>query len=103
MASQTSYPQPPYPLHDSVKDLLDPEYVQFYNQYLINAPQVHYQPVAASRVGGKLIPVSFCFKSDAETARENNHLTWIREEPTQSPLARLWMFSSPERSPRDQM
>ncbi|KAH9908263.1 alpha/beta hydrolase fold-domain-containing protein [Xylariomycetidae sp. FL2044] len=57
MASQTTCPAPPYPLHDSVKDLLDPEYVKFYNKYLLNAPQVHYQPVAASRSGGgKLIP-----------------------------------------------
>ncbi|KAL2836126.1 alpha/beta hydrolase fold-domain-containing protein [Aspergillus pseudodeflectus] len=48
--------QPPYPLHESIKDLLDPEYASFYNQYLLHAPQVHYQPVAASRVGGKLIP-----------------------------------------------
>jgi len=49
-------PQPPYPLHDSVKDKLDPEYVDFYNKYIINLQQVHYQPVAASRVGGKIIP-----------------------------------------------
>ncbi|KAI8623588.1 esterase [Xylariaceae sp. FL1651] len=56
MESQTSYPQPPYPLHDSVKDLLDPEYVKFYNEYLLNSPQVHFQPVSTSRVGGKLIP-----------------------------------------------
>ncbi|KAL5340153.1 lipase [Aspergillus crustosus] len=56
MSTQTSYPQPPYPLHESIKDLLDPEYAAFYNQYLLKAPQVHYQPVAASRVGGKLIP-----------------------------------------------
>ncbi|KAH8653796.1 lipase [Xylariales sp. PMI_506] len=54
MASQ--YPEPPYPLHESVKDLIDPEYAAFYNEYLLNAPQVHYQPVAASRVGGRLIP-----------------------------------------------
>ncbi|CAG9975116.1 unnamed protein product [Clonostachys byssicola] len=56
MATQSTFPQPPYPLHDSVKDLLDPEYVEFYNEYLLNAPQVHYQPVSASRVGGLLIP-----------------------------------------------
>uniref|UniRef100_A0A8H7TMY2 Alpha/beta hydrolase fold-3 domain-containing protein n=1 Tax=Bionectria ochroleuca TaxID=29856 RepID=A0A8H7TMY2_BIOOC len=56
MATQATFPQPPYPLHDSVKDLLDPEYVKFYNEYLLNAPQVHYQPVSASRVGGRLIP-----------------------------------------------
>ncbi|KAK1141947.1 hypothetical protein N8T08_008270 [Aspergillus melleus] len=49
-------PQPPYPLHSSVKDLLDPEYVDFYNQHVINLQQVHLQPVEASRTGGVLIP-----------------------------------------------
>lgn len=52
----SQFPQPPYPLHESVKDRLHPEYVAFYNKHLINAPQVHYQPVSASRVGGKIIP-----------------------------------------------
>ncbi|KAI9739743.1 MAG: hypothetical protein M1834_006462 [Cirrosporium novae-zelandiae] len=49
-------PQPPYPLHESVKDRLDPEYVSFYNKHIINNQQVHYQPVAASRTSGILIP-----------------------------------------------
>ncbi|KAA8647598.1 hypothetical protein EYZ11_004944 [Aspergillus tanneri] len=40
---------PPYPLHPSVKDLLHPEYVDFYNQHVINLEQVHRQPVEASR------------------------------------------------------
>lgn len=48
--------QPPYPLHESVRDLLDPEYVAFYNKHVINNQQVHLQPVAASRTGGVLIP-----------------------------------------------
>lgn len=47
---------PPYPLHESVRDLLDPEYVAFYNKYVINNQQVHLQPVAASRTSGVLIP-----------------------------------------------
>jgi len=51
-----THPQPPYPLHDSVKDKLHPEYVKFYNEHIINSQQVHYQPVSASRVGGKIIP-----------------------------------------------
>ncbi|KAI1335657.1 esterase [Xylariaceae sp. FL0016] len=77
MASPMNYPQPPYPLHDSIKDLLDPEYAAFYNQYLLNAPQVHYQPVAASRVGGKLIPggtdpVPVGQKIDAHIARKES-------------------------------
>jgi triacylglycerol lipase len=48
--------QPPYPLHESVKDLLDPEYVAFYNKHVINNQQVHLQPVEASRTSGVLIP-----------------------------------------------
>lgn len=48
--------QPPYPLHESVKHLLDPEYVDFYNHHVINNQQVHLQPIAASRTSGVLIP-----------------------------------------------
>ncbi|KAJ5925429.1 Alpha/beta hydrolase fold-3 [Penicillium verhagenii] len=48
--------QPPYPLHESVRDLLDPEYANFYNQHVIDKQQVHLQPVAASRTSGVLIP-----------------------------------------------
>lgn len=54
--SAFSIAQPPYPLHESVRDLLDPEYVAFYNKHVINNQQVHLQPVAASRTGGVLIP-----------------------------------------------
>ncbi|KAJ9149885.1 Triacylglycerol lipase [Pleurostoma richardsiae] len=56
MSTATEFPKPPYHLHHSVKDKLHPEYVAFYNEHLLHAPQVHYQPVAASRVGGKIIP-----------------------------------------------
>ncbi|RAL07003.1 alpha/beta hydrolase [Aspergillus homomorphus CBS 101889] len=48
--------QPPYPLHPSVVDKLDPEYVDFYNTHLIGKQQVHLQPVEASRTSGVLIP-----------------------------------------------
>ena len=54
--SATMSPSPPYPLHPSVKEKLDPEYVEFYNKYIINNQQVHYQPVSASRSSGTLIP-----------------------------------------------
>ncbi|KAL2863508.1 alpha/beta hydrolase [Aspergillus lucknowensis] len=47
---------PPYPLHESVRDLLDPEYVDFYNANVINKQQPHLQPVEASRTSGILIP-----------------------------------------------
>jgi acetyl esterase/lipase len=45
-------PQPPYPLHESVVGRLADEYVDFYNRFLINLQQVHYQSLAASRRGG---------------------------------------------------
>lgn len=54
--SVSSLTQPPYPLHESVKDLLDPEYVTFYNKYVIHSQQVHLQPVEASRTSGVLVP-----------------------------------------------
>ncbi|KAG0646011.1 AB hydrolase superfamily, partial [Hyphodiscus hymeniophilus] len=49
-------PQPPYPLHDSVKDKLDHDYIKFYNKHIIDKQQVQYQPVYASRSSGVLIP-----------------------------------------------
>jgi acetyl esterase/lipase len=49
-------PQPPYPIHDSVKDKIDPVYAKFYNEHIINDQQVHFQPVSASRTSGVLIP-----------------------------------------------
>jgi acetyl esterase/lipase len=49
-------PQPPYPLHPSVKDKLDPVYVDFYNEHIFDKQQVHLQPVSASRTSGILIP-----------------------------------------------
>jgi hypothetical protein len=56
MSTSETPPQPPYPLHESVRDKLHPEYVAFYNEYIINRQQVHLQPVAASRTSGILIP-----------------------------------------------
>ncbi len=49
-------PQPPYPLHPSVKDKLDPVYVDFYNEHIFDKQQVHLQTVSASRTSGILIP-----------------------------------------------
>jgi hypothetical protein len=48
--------EPPYPIHPDILPLVDPQYVEFYNKYIINQQQVHYQPVAASRTSGVLIP-----------------------------------------------
>lgn len=55
-STSEAFPLPPYPLHESVIDKLHPQYVAFYNQHLVNVQQVHYQPVSASRVGGRIIP-----------------------------------------------
>ncbi|ODV88502.1 hypothetical protein CANCADRAFT_123814 [Tortispora caseinolytica NRRL Y-17796] len=49
-------PSPPYPLSPEIIPLLDKQYEAFYNQYIINQQQVHYQPVEASRTSGTLIP-----------------------------------------------
>jgi acetyl esterase/lipase len=50
--------QPPYPLHESVVNRIDPEYAAFYNKHIIDKQQVHLQPVEASRTSGVLIPGS---------------------------------------------
>ncbi|OAP57468.1 hypothetical protein AYL99_08206 [Fonsecaea erecta] len=47
--------QPPYPLHPSVKDRLHPDYVAFYNKYLLHAQQVHQLPVSVAR-GSRTVP-----------------------------------------------
>jgi acetyl esterase/lipase len=48
-------PQPPYPLHPSVVNRLALQYVAFYNQYMVNVQQPHHQPLAASRLPGKIL------------------------------------------------
>lgn len=55
--ANNSHPQPPHPLHESVINLLDPEYAAFYNEYMINLQPPHLQPLELSRaLGGTLIP-----------------------------------------------
>ncbi|KAK0121669.1 hypothetical protein ONS95_009954 [Cadophora gregata] len=49
-------PLPPYPLHHSIKDKLDPVYRAFYDEHISDKQQVHLQPVEASRTSGVLIP-----------------------------------------------
>ncbi|CZR52274.1 probable arylacetamide deacetylase [Phialocephala subalpina] len=49
-------PQPPYFLHPSIQEKLDPVYAAFYNKHIFDKQQVHLQPVAASRTSGVLIP-----------------------------------------------
>ena len=55
-ATSPQGPQPPYPLHPSVQDKLDPVYAAFYSEHLIHQQQVHLRLVSASRTSGVLIP-----------------------------------------------
>lgn len=50
------HPEPPYPLHPSVVNRIDPQYAAFYNKHIIQNQQVHLQPIEASRASGTLIP-----------------------------------------------
>ncbi|KAK8135580.1 alpha/beta hydrolase fold-domain-containing protein [Apiospora sp. TS-2023a] len=52
----TEKTQPPYALHESVLDRIDPEYADFYNKHIFDKQQVHLQPIEASRASGILIP-----------------------------------------------
>ncbi|KAI1860020.1 uncharacterized protein JN550_011704 [Neoarthrinium moseri] len=52
MAPVKQRTEPPYPLHPSVIDRINPEYAAFYNEHLQDKQQVHLQPVEASRAGG---------------------------------------------------
>ncbi|ETI21204.1 hypothetical protein G647_07548 [Cladophialophora carrionii CBS 160.54] len=47
---------PPNPLHPSVQDRLHPEYVAFYNKYILHAQQVHLLPVEVARISGNVPP-----------------------------------------------
>lgn len=49
-------PEPPYPLHESIVDRLNPEYKAFYNKHVIDKQVVHHQPISVSRSSGTLIP-----------------------------------------------
>ncbi|KXJ88056.1 alpha/beta hydrolase fold-domain-containing protein [Microdochium bolleyi] len=60
-------PQPPYPLHASVVDRINPEYKAFYNEHIFDKQQVHLQPVEASRTSGVLIPGSGPLQKVAST------------------------------------
>lgn len=55
MSFDMSGPQYLYPLHESVRHRLDPEYVEFYERYLINLPQAQDQPIAVSRAASPIV------------------------------------------------
>ncbi|KAK1590503.1 alpha/beta hydrolase fold-domain-containing protein [Colletotrichum navitas] len=48
--------EPPYPLHPSVINRINPEYRDFYNKHVFDKQVVHRQPISASRASGTLIP-----------------------------------------------
>lgn len=48
--------EPPFPLHPSVADRINPEYAAFYNRHVADKQQVHLQPIAVSRASGVLVP-----------------------------------------------
>ncbi|KAK8032033.1 alpha/beta hydrolase fold-domain-containing protein [Apiospora arundinis] len=52
----TEKTQPPYSIHESVLDRIDPEYADFYNKHIFDKQQVHLQSIEASRSSGILIP-----------------------------------------------
>lgn len=57
MASTTpAVPQPPYPIHESVKDKLHHTYVEFYNKHIMDKQQIHFRPISATRAMGSLSP-----------------------------------------------
>ena len=47
---------PPYPLHHSVKNRLHPEYVAFYNKYILYAPPVYDLSIDVARISGGVPP-----------------------------------------------
>ncbi|KAK3181680.1 hypothetical protein K4F52_007058 [Lecanicillium sp. MT-2017a] len=47
-----------YPIHESVRDRIHPEYAEYYNKHLIDKPPTHLVPIEASRVSGNFIPGS---------------------------------------------
>lgn len=55
MSTEMSGSQYLYPIHESVRHRLDPEYVEFYEQYLINLPQVTDQPISISRTASPIV------------------------------------------------
>lgn len=89
-------PQPPYPLHESVRDRLHPEYVAFYNQYIINQQQVHLQPVAASRTSGILIPGGGPVLEVGKTEDIN-----IKRRETEGPDVPVRVFTPKGEKPED--
>ncbi|PWY79581.1 lipase [Aspergillus heteromorphus CBS 117.55] len=89
-------PVPPYPLHPSVLDKLDPEYVAFYNQHVIDKQQVHLQPIEDSRSSGVLIPGGGPLVSVGRTFDLS-----IARQVSEGPEIPLRVFVPDEETPED--
>ncbi|KAH9903751.1 alpha/beta hydrolase fold-domain-containing protein [Xylariomycetidae sp. FL2044] len=88
-------PQPPYPLHPSVVDRIDPEYAAFYNEHIRTKQQVHLQPIEASRASGTLIPGAGPAQPVAETADYA-----VARRQTKGPDVAVRAFTPSGRRPR---
>jgi len=51
----STIPQPPYPLHPSVKDRIHPEYAAFYNAHIMDKQQVQYVPIEIHRAASGVL------------------------------------------------
>ncbi|KAI1375486.1 alpha/beta hydrolase fold-domain-containing protein [Hypoxylon crocopeplum] len=82
------HPEPPYPLHPSIVNRIDPQYAAFYNKHIIRHQQVHLQPIEASRASGTLIPGAGPL---APVTKTDDHL--IPRQETTGPSVRVRAFT----------
>ncbi|KAH8889597.1 hypothetical protein GQ53DRAFT_842522 [Thozetella sp. PMI_491] len=84
--------EPPYPIHESMVDRLDPEYVAFYNTYLIDKQVGHLLPLEEVRKG-------FAIPGPGPApAVDSQDITIIRKEST-GPDIKLRVFTPPGPKP----
>ncbi|EXJ84524.1 triacylglycerol lipase [Capronia epimyces CBS 606.96] len=86
---------PPYPLHSSVKDRLHPDYVAFYNKYLLTQQPAHLQPLAISRRAGSVV---VCHSDPLPVGKTEDLFISRRETP--GPQLPIRCFTPPGEPPR---
>lgn len=89
MVAEIPADHPPYPLHPSVRDRLHPDYVSFYNKYLLYQTPTHYRSIESSRQG---VPVS-----NSCTTNPNPKPNRIPGESAPLPVGSIKDFSVPRR------
>ncbi|KAI2615981.1 alpha/beta hydrolase fold-domain-containing protein [Hypoxylon sp. NC1633] len=82
------HPEPPYPLHPSIVERIDPQYAAFYNEHIIKHQQVHLQPIEISRASGTLIPGA---GPQASVAKTTDYA--IPRQETTGPYVRFRAFT----------